>query len=273
MSRLEDTLRSLRAEGRPALVPFITAGDPDLATTEKLVHALAAAGADAIELGIPFSDPLADGPVIQLSYTRALAAGTTLRAILEVVARIRTDLATPIVLMGSTNPIHAFGPARFAAAAATAGVDGVIIPDLPIEDGEDLLAPLRQRGVDPVLLATPTTPPDRLREIGRLSRGFVYYVSLTGVTGERSELPPDLSRKIRAAKEAVDLPVLVGFGIGTAEQAAGVARVADGVIVGSAVVRRIPGPGGAKGACERVGAFVSELRKGVDGARPRRGAR
>lgn len=272
MSRLEESLRRLRAEGRPALIPFITAGDPDLATTEKLLFAIAAAGADAIELGIPFSDPLADGPVIQVSYTRALAAGTTLRAILELVTRVRAKLTLPIVLMGSTNPIHAFGPARFAAAAAAAGVDGVIIPDLPIEDGEDVLGPLRERGVDPVLLATPTTPADRVREIGRRSRGFVYYVSLTGVTGERSELPADLTRKIRAAKAAVDLPVLVGFGIGTAEQAAQVARVADGVIVGSAVVRRIPGPGGARGACERVGAFVNELRAGIDGAR-RRGAR
>lgn len=273
MSRLEETLERLRAAGRPALVPFITAGDPDLATTEKLMLVLEASGADVIELGIPFSDPLADGPVIQVSYTRALAAGTTLRAILERVARVRSRLSVPIVLMGSTNPIHAFGAAKFAAAAAAAGVDGVIIPDLPIEDGEDVLGPLRAHGVDPVLLATPTTPVERLREIGRLSRGFVYYVSLTGVTGERAQLPADLTRKIRAAKAAVDLPVLVGFGIGTAEQAAGVARVADGVIVGSAVVRRVPGPGGAAGACERVGSFVNELRKGVDGARRRRGAR
>ncbi len=267
MSRLESALEAVRAGRRVALVPFITAGDPDLATTERLILTLAEAGADAIELGVPFSDPLADGPVVQLSYTRALASGTTLRAILELVGRVRSRVDVPLVLMGSTNPIQAFGAERFARAAAGAGVDGAIIPDLPLEDGDQVFGPLRAHGIDPILMAAPTTPLERLRRIGRASRGFLYYVSLTGVTGERARLPPDVSAKIRAAQRAVRLPVFVGFGIGTPEIAAQVARVADGVIVGSAVVRRIPGPGGAAGACKRVGEFVAELRKAIDRSR------
>ncbi len=268
MSRLAEALTTARAAGRRVLVPFITAGDPDLATTEKLIVALADAGADAIELGIPFSDPLADGPVIQLSNTRALAAGATLRAILDLVARVRGRVSVPLVLMGSINPIHAFGIERFARAAHAAGIDGVIIPDLPIEDGGSIFGPLQAHDLDTVMLVAPTTPARRLAAIGRHSRGFVYYVSLTGVTGERTNLRSDLPAKIRAVKRAVDLPVLVGFGISTPEQAAEVAAVADGVIVGSAVVRRVPGPGGARGACERVASFVRELRTALDRVPP-----
>ncbi len=264
MSRLTTSFAAARASGRRVLVPFITAGDPDLATTEKLIFALEAAGADAIELGIPFSDPLADGPVIQLSNARALASGTTLRAILDMVARIRGKVRVPLVLMGSINPIHAFGAERFAQAASAAGIDGIIIPDLPIEDGEQTFRPLRAHDIDTVLLVAPTTPAARLAEIGRRSRGFVYYVSLTGVTGERTKLRSDLPARIRTVQRAVDRPVLVGFGISTPEQAAEVAAVADGVIVGSAVVRRVPGAGGARGACERVASFVRELRAALD---------
>ena len=188
--RIESTLARLRDEGRRALVPFVTAGDPSLAATGELVRAVEGAGADLVELGVPFSDPLADGPTIQASSQRALAAGTTLRGILDQVEKIRPKVNLPIVLMGYANPVRALGAERFARRAAGAGVDGLIVPDLPPEEGAEIFEPLREQGVDPILLVAPTTPDDRVARIGRESRGFVYYVSLTGVTGERAAPPP-----------------------------------------------------------------------------------
>jgi tryptophan synthase alpha chain len=229
-----------RGEGRAAFIPYITAGDPDLATTERLAVALAAAGADILELGVPFSDPIADGPVNQAAAARALAAGTTLVGILALVARLQPKLGIPIVLFTYFNPIHAYGVARFAEHAAASGVDGVLCVDLPPEEAEgEYLDALRSHGIDAVFLLAPTSTRDRVRAVARLGSGFVYYVSRTGVTGEQDALPEDLAREAKALGKALKLPLAVGFGISTRPQVAAVANVADGVVVGSALVRLI----------------------------------
>jgi len=225
-------------ENRAALVAFVEAGDPDLATTERLLPALGEAGADVIELGIPFSDPIADGPVIQRASERSLAAGTTLGGVLDLVSRVRRrGLGTAIVLFGYANPILAMGEENFAGRARDAGADGVLLTDVPAEEARSLAALLRKKGLDFVSLVAPTSPDARLRKAASLSRGFLYLVSRTGVTGARAELSeglPALVSRVRA--RAPRLPLAVGFGISTAEQAATVAKLADGVVVGSALV-------------------------------------
>ncbi|ROR32833.1 tryptophan synthase subunit alpha [Inmirania thermothiophila] len=237
MSRIAARFEALRAAGRTGLVPFLTAGDPDAETTLRALHALVAAGADVVELGVPFSDPMADGPVIQRASERALAAGMTLRGVLELVRRFReSDAETPVVLMGYLNPVERMGYEAFAEAAAAAGADGVLTVDLPPEEGEGLFAALRARGLDPVLLAAPTTPPARLARIGAEGSGFLYYVSLKGVTGAAHLDPGAVAEGVARVRAAVDLPVAVGFGIRDAASAARVGRLADAVVVGSAVV-------------------------------------
>ena len=261
MSRLADRFAVLRARGETALIPFVTAGDPDLATTEALVLALALAGADAVELGVPFSDPMAEGPTIQRASERALRAGTSLRVVLQLVARLRSRVDIPIVLMGYANNLLAMGEQEFAAAAGEVGVDGLIAVDLPPEEGIELHAALRARGVDPILLAAPTTQPERLAMLARRTAGFLYFVSLTGTTGARRELSDTLEQEVRAVRAVSDVPVCVGFGVSTPEQAARVAEFADGVVVGSALVDRIERAGSPDAAVAAAAEFVAELKR------------
>lgn len=236
-SRLARRLSDLKKNGSKALVTFITAGDPDLPTTEAMIHRLEEAGADIIELGVPFSDPMADGPTIQLSSERALASGTTLAGILDTVRTVRETSSIPIVLMGYLNPIHAYGYDRFCSDAAAAGVDGVLLVDMPPEESADLLPSARKSGLDVIFLLTPTSDPSRIATVKRLGRGFIYYVTVTGVTGARQEVSATLEDELARVRGAVALPVMAGFGVSTPEQAARVAALADGVVVGSAIVK------------------------------------
>jgi tryptophan synthase alpha chain len=261
MSRIDDCFRALRARGEKALIPFVTAGDPDLATTEALVLALAIAGADAIELGVPFSDPMAEGPTIQRSSERALKSGTSLRKVLQLVERLRPRIDIPIVLMGYANNFLAMGEQEFAAAAGDVGADGLIVVDLPPEEGESFHDALRARGVSPVLLAAPTTRPERLAMLAKRTEGFLYFVSLTGTTGARQELSLTLEHEVRAVRATSDVPVCVGFGVSTPEHAARIAAFADGVVVGSAVVERIERAASRDAAVEAVATFVEELKR------------
>jgi tryptophan synthase alpha chain len=263
MSRISDRFAELRARGEKALIPFVTAGDPSLAVTEEILPALAQAGADAIELGVPFSDPMAEGPTIQRSSERALAAGASLRKVLQLVARVRARVEVPIVLMGYANNFLTMGEGAFAGAAADVGVDGVITVDLPPEEGESFHAELRARGVDPILLAAPTTRSERLEMLAKRTSGFLYFVSLTGTTGARRELSATLEREVRAVRAFSDVPVCVGFGVSTPEHAARIGAFADGVVVGSAVVDRIERAASPDAAIEAVASFVSELKRAL----------
>jgi len=228
------------AERRAAFIPFLVAGDPDLQTTARLLDALARGGADLIELGVPFSDPIADGPVIQRASARALAAGTTLSAVLDLVAKGRSEVGVPLVLFTYFNPVHARGVRRFAEQAAASGVDGVLCVDLPPEEGaEELVPALAREGIDGIYLLAPTSDRRRVALAAAASTGFVYYVSLTGTTGERERLPSGLGKEVRHLRRRLRLPLAVGFGISRPEQVAAVGRFADGVVVGSALVRLV----------------------------------
>ncbi len=260
MGRLADRVASLRERGERALIPFVTAGDPDLETTHDLVVAMAEAGADAIEIGVPFSDPMAEGPTIQRASERALAARTTLRGVLQLVGRLRPQVDVPLVLMGYANNFLAMGDEGFAQSTAEVGVDGVITVDLPPEEGAATYAALRKAGVDPILLASPTTQPERLARLAQETRGFLYFVSLTGVTGARSALSETLADEVKAIRALSDVPVCVGFGVSTPEHAAEVGGFADGVVVGSAIVDRIEQAPGRKEAIDSVARFVGELK-------------
>jgi tryptophan synthase alpha chain len=266
MGRISERFLALRARGECALVPFVTAGDPDLATTEALVLALARAGADVLELGVPFSDPMADGPSIQRSSERALRSGTSLRRVLELVKGLRPRVEIPLVLMGYANPVLAMGEARFAEAAAAVGVDGAITVDMPPEESVELRRELMARGVDPILLAAPTTRPERLAMLARETRGFLYYVSLTGVTGARAELAAGIEEQVRRVREAGEIPVCVGFGVSRPEHARELAAFADGVAVGSALVERIAAAGSREAAVEAAAGFTAELKAALVGA-------
>jgi tryptophan synthase alpha chain len=240
MSGISEVFARCAEEGRAAFIPFLMAGDPSLSATAGQLAALAAGGADIIELGVPFSDPIADGPVNQRAAMRALAAGTRLSGILELIARHRDQLGVPIVLFTYYNPVYARGLERFAEQAAASGVDGVLCVDLPPEEAEgDLVPVLRERGVDTIFLLAPTSTRDRIARVAAASSGFVYYVSRTGTTGERSSLPPDLMRELKRLRRRLDLPLAVGFGISSPAQVAAVSEVADGVVVGSALVRLV----------------------------------
>ena len=238
MRRIGRAFAVAKVSGRAALVVFVEAGDPDLATTRRLLPALAESGADVLELGIPFSDPLADGPVIQRASERALASGTTLAAALALLSELRaTRLAAPVVVFSYANPILAMGEAEFAQRAAEAGADGVLVTDLPPEEGRGFASILKSAKLDPVYLVAPTSPDERIRRAGSLSRGFLYVVSRAGITGTRAELPEGLSALVGRVRENVPrLPVAVGFGVSTSTQVRAVAAMADGVVVGSAVV-------------------------------------
>jgi tryptophan synthase alpha chain len=260
VNRIDARFRELAARGEKALVPFVTAGHPDLETTAELVPALAEAGADVIELGVPFSDPMADGPTIQRSSERALAGGATLRRILELVKRLRARTEVPLVLMGYANPFYAMGEDALVAAAAEVGVDGLVVPDLPPEEGESLFAAAERRGLDPILLVAPTTRPERAALLAARTRGFLYYVSLTGVTGARDTLAADLEQGVRRIRPLSRVPICVGFGVSTPEHARRIAAFADGVVVGGALVGRIEAAPTPAGAVREAARFVRELK-------------
>lgn len=270
MSRIHTTLSALKVQGRKALIPYMTAGFPYADITPALMHGMVSAGCDIIELGVPFSDPSADGAVIQKAGERALALGIGLKQVLAMVQEFRTrDPDTPVVLMGYANPVEAMGYERFAEAAAGAGVDGVITVDLPPEEGEELNRALIGRGIDPILLVAPTTKPERLQRICAAARGFIYYVSLKGVTGAPTLDVGDVAAKVQEIRKSTDLPIGVGFGIRDADSAAAVARVADAVVVGSALVRLVEQhQDDTYKLREAMADLVADLRRAIDTIEP-----
>ena len=259
MTRIGQRFEDLRKAGRTGFVAYITAGDPDLNTTHQVVLELDRRGVDVLELGVPFSDPLADGPVIQEASQRALAAGATLEGVLSMVADVRAETEIPIVLFTYYNPIHRYGVDRFVKRAADVGVDGVLMLDLPPEEGGDYIARMNEHGLDTIFLVTPTTRDDRMRLIASHTKGFVYYVSRTGVTGERDSLADEIQSKVSAICEYTDMPIAVGFGISTPEHVSEIARYADAVVVGSAIVRRMGEYQRDADLVSKVGAFVGSL--------------
>ena len=241
-------------------MPYLTAGDPDLAMTRALILEFERRGADLVEIGVPFSDPLADGVTIQRASQRALAGGTTLTRILEMVGSVRADCRLPLILMSYANPIFHFGFARFAKEATAAGVDGLIVPDLPPEEASELIDATVAHDLHLVFLMAPTSSHERIRKIARASKGFIYYVSLRGVTGARSRLSDDLEAAVRAIRTETDKPLAVGFGISTPAQVRLVAGLADGVIVGSALVSLLEQEAGRADVTQRAGDFVALLK-------------
>jgi tryptophan synthase alpha chain len=266
MSKIANTFARLRAQGRKALVPFVTAGDPDPSLTVHLMHALVKAGADVIELGVPFSDPMADGPTIQRASDRALAKGVSLRQVLAMVSAFRADdTTTPVVLMGYANPIEAIGVDAFAAQAMAAGVDGVLVVDYPPEESADFARAMQSCGIDPIFLLAPTSTPERIAQVAALASGYVYYVSLKGVTGSAQLDVAAVAARIPEIRAQTGVPVGVGFGIRDAQSAGAVACIADAVVVGSRIIEEIEqsAPGELTA---RVGALVGSLRRGIDQA-------
>lgn len=266
-NRLTRRFAELRAKKEKALVVYITAGDPSLAETPALLAEIARAGADVIELGVPFSDPMADGPVIQRASERAIRQGVGLRDCLEFVAEFRRHNATtPVVLMGYANPIEQIGPERFAMLASAAGVDGVLVVDYPPEECTDFAARLRERGIDPIFLLAPTSTGHRIELVARVAGGYVYYVSLTGITGAGHLDVAAVADRIPAIRERVRLPVGVGFGIKDAASAQAIAQVADAVVIGSRVIQAMEDADGAD-PVEAAGAFVQTIRAALDARR------
>ena len=268
MSRLQSRFAELKQQNRAALVTFVTAGDPDYASSLEILKGLPAAGADVIELGMPFTDPMADGPAIQLANIRALAAKQNLPKTLQMVREFRvTDSRTPLVLMGYYNPIFAYGVERFIADAKEAGVDGLIIVDLPPEHNDELCEPAQVAGLDFIRLTTPTTDDQRLPTVLNGSSGFVYYVSVAGVTGAGAATMDHVEQAVARLRRHTDLPLCIGFGIRTPEHAADVARRADGVVVGSALVDQIAKAESPAQAIDGVLSLCAQLAEGVRGAR------
>jgi tryptophan synthase alpha chain len=267
VTRIDKVFRRLRAKGEKALIPFITAGDPDLATTRALALTIAARGADLLELGIPFSDPLADGPTIQAASTRAVQAGVHLADVLKLAGELRRETDIPLILMGYYNPILRYGLEATAQEAAAQGVDGFIIPDLPPEEAGPWRAAAAQAGVAAIFLAAPTSGVARIKTLGRLTKGFLYYVSVTGITGARAALPPDLVAALTEVRSLVKCPLAVGFGISTSEQVANLAPYVDGVVVGSAIVSRVAKvkEKGLQELLREVGDFIAALKEPLRG--------
>ena len=263
MTRIEKKFAALKAEGKKAFVAYIMAGDPDLETSLELMQGLPGAGVDVIELGMPFTDPMADGPTIQLAGQRALEGGQTLQKTLDMAAAFRkTDAETPIVMMGYYNPIYSRGVDRFLADAKAAGVDGLIVVDLPPEEDEELCIPAQKAGLNFIRLATPTTDDRRLPKVLQNTSGFVYYVSITGITGAAAAQATDVGPEVARIKAATDLPVIVGFGIRSPETARAIASVADGAVVGSAIVKMVED----KKPVADILAFVKGLADGAHSA-------
>ncbi|RKP57501.1 tryptophan synthase subunit alpha [Pararobbsia silviterrae] len=264
MSRIEKTFAALAAQGRKGLIPFITAGDPDPARTVEFMHALVKGGADVIELGVPFSDPMADGPVIQRSSERALARGVSLRRVLDDVRTFRTSNATtPVVLMGYANPIERMGVDAFAKAASEAGVDGVLVVDYPPEESHEFAAKLGEFDLDPIFLIAPTSLDERIAAVGQIARGYVYYVSLKGVTGAGNLDVSSIASKIPAIQSRVPVPVGVGFGIRDAESARRVAEHSDAVVIGSRIVQLLE-QAAPEAAVPALIEFVAGVRAALD---------
>jgi len=266
MSRIKHTLQALKDAQRKALIPYITGGDPKPEWTVELMHALVGAGADIIELGVPFSDPMADGPVIQLACERALEHGTSLEQIFSMVEKFREDNSdTPVVLMGYLNPVEKMGYAQFAERASRAGVDGVLMVDLPPEEADTLVPLLNDKELDAVFLIAPTTTDDRIAHICKHSTGYVYYVSVKGVTGSASLDEREVAEKVARIKSINDIPVGVGFGIRDAKSAAEVSRLSDGVIVGSVLVNTIAeNQADLPKIKDKIGSLLSSMRSAMD---------
>ena len=262
MSRIDDRFKSLN--GKKALVAFFTAGDPDLSASKDIFSVIEKAGADIIELGVPFSDPLADGPVIQASAHRSLQNGTTLGKIIELVKDIRSQSQLPIVLMSSFNPVFVYGQAKFVEDAVNAGADGVILPDLPPEEAGKFLRFANAKSLDTIFLLAPTSTPDRIQMVGEASKGFIYYVSLTGTTGTKEALAENLEEKVSAIKNKVKLPVLVGFGISGPEQAKEAGQFSDGVIIGSAIVKLIESHSDPVERDKKITEFITSIKTALN---------
>lgn len=264
MNRIEDKFRELKTKGKKAFVAFITAGDPDISTTKSLILKFEDLGVDIVELGVPFSDPLADGPTIQKASVRALKNGIHLHSVLELVSQVREKINLPIVLLSYYNPIFRYGEKMFVKDACGCGVDGVIIPDLPPEEGENLIHLAREWNLATILLLAPTSTPERIKLISRSCSGFIYYVSVTGVTGAREKLPSKIRQDVKLIKSVTDRAVCVGFGISSCLQAARIAQFCDGIIVGSAIIKRIEeNLGNRRDLLSCVGRFIRELREAV----------
>jgi tryptophan synthase alpha chain len=263
MSRIQAAFEQLREQRRAGMVTYVTAGDPDADTSVQILIALANAGADILEVGVPFSDPLADGPVIQRATERALASGMTLRGTLDVVRQVRRAVNTPIVLFTYANPVVRMDPAVFARNAKDAGVDGVLILDYPVEEAEPLRAPLIQAGLDPIFLISPTTTDERIRRSGELGRGFLYLISRLGVTGVRDSLATDVSALVQRVRAQSSLPVALGFGISSPEHVAQACASADAAVVGSALVNVIAQHGASPDVADRAGEYVRWLKSAV----------
>lgn len=267
VTRIDTRFEALKKENRPALITFVTAGDPDPETSAHILGDLAKAGADIIELGMPFSDPMADGPVIQHASERALANGVGPARIFEWVRQFRTrDAQTPIVLMGYLNPVEILGASRFAQAAVEAGVDGVLLVDCPVEEF-DVAAPLREAGLRQILLAAPTTTQARLQRVCGAAQGFLYYVSFVGITGADRLSPDDVRMRVEAIRRNTPIPVAVGFGVRDAASAAAIGAYADAVVIGSALVDRLAAAADADEACARAREFLAPIRAALDGGR------
>jgi tryptophan synthase alpha chain len=263
VSRIARRFAALKQEGRAGLVTFLMAGDPDRETFARILEGLPAAGADLVEIGMPFSDPIADGPTIQRAAERALAGGTTLADALAVAAHVRARSNVRIALMGYVNPVLSYGLERFFRDAAASGVDAVILPDVPPEEAGEIRTLADAAGVRIVCLLAPTSTAARREAAARVASGFLYFVAVTGVTGARKALPPDLAAQVAEVREASPVPVVVGFGVGTPDQAREVARLADGVVVGSAIVSRVAEPGSRKERVERVRRFARSLKRAM----------
>jgi tryptophan synthase alpha chain len=267
VTRIEQVFKRLKAKGEKALIPFITAGDPDLATTKALALTIAERGADLLELGIPFSDPLADGPTIQAASNRAVKNGVHLADVLKLTGELRREMDLPLILMGYYNPILQYGLERTASEAAAQGVDGFIIPDLPPEEAGPWRAAAAQAGVAAIFLAAPTSGAARIKHMGKITRGFLYYVSVTGITGARTALPPDLAAALTEVRALVKCPLAVGFGISTPEQVKNLAPYVDGIVVGSAIVARVARlqEKGLEKLLIEVGDFIAALKAPLRG--------
>jgi tryptophan synthase alpha chain len=263
MNRIDETFKKLRRERRAALIPFLTAGDPDLPTTRRLMSAAVDSGADILEIGVPFSDPIADGPVLQGSIEVALRAGSSLPRVLEMIADFRSTASTPVILYGYYNPIFRYGPERFANDARKAGVDAVLIVDLPPEEVDEVYPFVRAAGLHFVFLLTPTSGPDRIKKVLKKASGFLYYVSLTGVTGSTAISVDAVRQAVVRLREYTKLPIGVGFGIAKPEHAAAVAQFADAAVVGSAVMRIVGESRGTNDVVDHVAAFIRSLKDSI----------
>ena len=264
MSKINALFNDLKASGKKGLIPFITAGDPHPQMTVELMHALVRGGANLIELGVPFSDPMADGPVIQRSSERALSKGVTLHSCLKMVKEFRkVDADTPIVLMGYANPVEQMGAERFASEAKSAGVDGVLIVDYPPEECVDFAARMRAAGVDPIFLLAPTSSSDRIKEAAKIAAGYIYYVSMRGVTGASHLNAQDVASNIPKIREATSIPIAVGFGINDAESARAVSKTADAVVIGSRIIRLLE-DSAPEQAVQSLESFIREIRIALD---------